>query len=58
MKNKLPAQFALVIFLLVTSCSRKTEVPANEHVVRCKVIGGMTTTGLWPEIGFIREVCT
>jgi tungstate transport system substrate-binding protein len=36
--------------LLTLSCSRKTEAPADHHLVRCAVIGGMTMTGLWPEI--------
>jgi tungstate transport system substrate-binding protein len=36
--------------LLAASCSRKAEAPADSHVVRCAVIGGMTMTGLWPEL--------
>jgi tungstate transport system substrate-binding protein len=32
------------------SCGRKADVPADARVVRCAVIGGMTMTGLWPEI--------
>lgn len=35
--------------LLSASCGRK-EAPADPRVVRCAVIGGMTMTGLWPEI--------
>ncbi len=40
----------LFALLLGTSCNRKTEVTADNRVVRCAVIGGMTMTGLWPEI--------
>lgn len=36
--------------LLVMSCSPQAQGPANPKVVRCAVIGGMTMTGLWPEI--------
>lgn len=36
--------------LLLTACDRKSEAPAGQRVVRCAVIGGMTMTGLWPEI--------
>jgi tungstate transport system substrate-binding protein len=50
MKRKSLLQFALCSLLLVTSCSRKAEAPSDNHVVRCAVIGGMTMTGLWPEI--------
>jgi len=41
---------ALIFFDLVAACSRHVEAPTNPKVVRCAVIGGMTMTGLWPEI--------
>ena len=41
----------LSLFLLLTlSCSRRTAAPADPKLVRCAVIGGMTMTGLWPQI--------
>jgi tungstate transport system substrate-binding protein len=46
---------ALVVVLLVTSCERKVEAPADSHLVRCAVIGGMTMTGLWPVISKMFE---
>jgi tungstate transport system substrate-binding protein len=48
MKYTLLLASALACFL--TSCNRKTNAPANPKIVRCAVIGGMTMTGLWPEI--------
>jgi tungstate transport system substrate-binding protein len=49
---KHPLLFALGTACLVfeTSCNRTANAPANPKVVRCAVIGGMTMTGLWPEI--------
>ena len=41
---------AIVLMLLAVSCSPQAQGPANPKVVRCAVIGGMTMTGLWPEI--------
>lgn len=32
------------------ACRRQAEAPADKRVVRCAVIGGMTMSGLWPEI--------
>ncbi len=50
MKNKTYLWLS-VIFLFVTSaCNRHAEVAADPHVIRCAVIGGMTMTGLWPEL--------
>jgi tungstate transport system substrate-binding protein len=46
---------SLVFTLLLASCSPQTEGPADSHVVRCAVIGGMTMTGLWPEIAKMFE---
>ncbi len=52
----------LVLFfvsaLLATSCNRKSEVPVDNHVVRCAVIGGMTMTGLWQQIAQMFEART
>ncbi len=42
--------FALCLLAFTGACSRKAEAPADPRVVRCAVIGGMTMTGLWPEI--------
>jgi tungstate transport system substrate-binding protein len=49
--------FALVL-LLTASCQRQDEAPADSHVVRCAVIGGMTMTGLWQQIGKMFEADT
>ena len=48
----------LALFLLAVSCKQKTEAPADPHVVRCAVIGGMTMTGLWQEIAKMFEADT
>ena len=58
MKNKISICFVLFSLLLVVSCGRKVEAPADRHVVRCAVIGGMTMTGLWPEIAKMFEAQT
>jgi tungstate transport system substrate-binding protein len=58
MKYRLPTHVALLVFLLAASCSQKTETPADNHVVRCAVIGGMTMTGLWPGIAKLFEAET
>jgi tungstate transport system substrate-binding protein len=50
MKCKLLIYPALFSLLFAGACGRKVETPADTHVVRCAVIGGMTMTGLWPEI--------
>ncbi|MEI8288256.1 MAG: substrate-binding domain-containing protein [Verrucomicrobiota bacterium] len=42
--------FALSVLLFATACGKKSEMTTNPRVVRCAVIGGMTMTGLWPEI--------
>lgn len=36
--------------LLASSCGHKTAPASDPQVVRCAVIGGMTMTGLWPQI--------
>src|SRR5579871_3678520 len=46
------------LLLLASGCDRKTDSAANNHVVRCAVIGGMTMTGLWPEIAKMFEAQT
>jgi tungstate transport system substrate-binding protein len=56
-KNSLPKLSAWLL-LLALSCSRKAQAPADPHVVRCAVIGGMTMTGLWPEIARMFEAQT
>jgi tungstate transport system substrate-binding protein len=46
---------SLIFALLFASCSPHAEGPADPHTVRCAVIGGMTMTGLWPEIAKMFE---
>jgi tungstate transport system substrate-binding protein len=57
-KNKSWTRAALLSLLFLVSCSRRVEAPANPQVVRCAVIGGMTMTGLWPEIAKMFEAQT
>jgi tungstate transport system substrate-binding protein len=47
-----------LLLLFVTSCGQKAETPADNHVVRCAVIGGMTMTGLWERISELFEAQT
>ncbi len=58
MKNKIQIGSVLISLLCAASCGRQTETPADIHVVRCAVIGGMTMTGLWPEIAKMFEAQT
>jgi tungstate transport system substrate-binding protein len=58
MKYKMLIYPALFSLLFAGSCGRKVETPADTHVVRCAVIGGMTMTGLWPEIAKLFEAQT
>ncbi|MGC3961675.1 MAG: substrate-binding domain-containing protein [Verrucomicrobiota bacterium] len=53
MRNWLP--ILLLLSLLLVSCKDKAQSPANPKVVRCAVIGGMTMTGLWPELAKMFE---
>lgn len=55
LKYKLRLCTSLFLALLLASCSPRTEGPADPHTVRCAVIGGMTMTGLWPEIAEMFE---
>ena len=50
--------YFVLLVLLVSSCSRSIETPADTHTVRCAVIGGMTMTGLWQEIARMFEAQT
>lgn len=53
------ALYLLLVASLVTiSCGRRADVPADPHVIRCAVIGGMTMTGLWPRIASMFEAQT
>lgn len=54
-RNKFLTRISLIFPLLLSSCSPQTEGPADTHVVRCAVIGGMTMTGLWPAIAKMFE---
>jgi len=49
---------ALLLQLLLTGCDRDSAATADPRVVRCAVIGGMTMTGLWPEIARRFETAT
>src|SRR6516225_2999310 len=51
MKLKPLAALGLLVFLAV-ACHKGTAAKdvSDPHVVRCAVIGGMTMTGLWPEL--------
>jgi tungstate transport system substrate-binding protein len=49
-QNQILISLAALCLLLAISCGRNAGAPADAHVVRCAVIGGMTMTGLWPEI--------
>jgi tungstate transport system substrate-binding protein len=57
-RNKLLTWLAWFSWLFVVSCGHKPEAPADNHVVRCAVIGGMTMTGLWMEIAKMFEAQT
>lgn len=50
--------FLPLLVLPELSCDRKSETATNDHVIRCAVIGGMTMTGLWPEIAKMFEAKT
>lgn len=50
MKVHHSCRLLLILTILLTSCGRNTETATDTRVVRCAVIGGMTMTGLWPEI--------
>lgn len=50
MNSKIFIGLILMLQLLLVACNRKADAPADARVVRCAVIGGMTMTGLWPEI--------
>jgi tungstate transport system substrate-binding protein len=58
MKSSFILGTGMLCFLFGASCNRKADTPANPHVVRCAVIGGMTMTGLWPEIAKMFEADT
>lgn len=46
---------AALLCTLATSCNEKTAAPADSHVVRCAIIGGMTMTGLWQKVSGMFE---
>lgn len=59
MRNRVTWLVVFFIFaLLATSCKRQSESPADNRVIRCAVIGGMTMTGLWQQITQMFEVRT
>jgi tungstate transport system substrate-binding protein len=56
MKRAFNARSVLCALLLAgISCGHDAKSPADNHVVRCAIIGGMTMTGLWPEIAKMFE---
>jgi len=50
MRSKLAISLACFSLLLPAACNRKGDAHPDPRVVRCAVIGGMTMTGLWPEV--------
>ncbi|HEX4121427.1 MAG TPA: substrate-binding domain-containing protein [Verrucomicrobiae bacterium] len=48
----------LMLGLFVPACHRKAHAAADRHIVRCAVIGGMTMTGLWPQLAKMFEAET
>jgi len=54
MKIKITLLFVLVLTVTLT-VHQHTLNATRHHVVRCAVIGGMTMTGLWPEISKMFE---
>jgi tungstate transport system substrate-binding protein len=55
MKNIFLLPVGLLALLMNVSCTQKATAPADSRIVRCAVIGGMTMTGLWPEIAKMFE---
>lgn len=50
MMRNLLALLAIALLCSAGGCQREAEAPPDSRVVRCAVIGGMTMSGLWPEI--------
>ena len=57
MKATAVRHLLLIVTLFAAGCNKRTAAhpPPDNHVVRCAVIGGMTMTGLWPEIAKMFE---
>jgi tungstate transport system substrate-binding protein len=55
---KLITRLIFLVVLFAVSCRRQVVVPANPQVIRCAVIGGMTTTGLWQQLAKMFEAET
>src|SRR5579872_6681846 len=58
---KLRFTLAMILVLLIALAvyfHGQSQRAARQHVVRCAVIGGMTMTGLWPEISKMFEAQT
>lgn len=49
MRNRLLIPLLLLAWLPM-ACHEKARTPADPKVVRCAIIGGMSMTGLWPEL--------
>ncbi len=59
MRLKVTAMLVLVVALVFVLRQRSTnKSPSDKRVVRCAVIGGMTMTGLWPEMVKLFEAGT
>jgi len=54
-KKKFLKYVGLLATLLALSCNRHADIVADNHIVRCAVIGGMTMTGLWQKISAMFE---
>jgi tungstate transport system substrate-binding protein len=58
MKYRLLILILAPLLWLTPACDRKPDSTSDNHTVRCAVIGGMTMTGLWPEIAKMFEART
>jgi tungstate transport system substrate-binding protein len=57
MRNKI-ILWSIIVLAVTLAIEFHARQAARNHVVRCAVIGGMTMTGLWPEISKMFEAQT
>src|SRR5262245_10735361 len=57
-RSQLSFYAALLALVSPCSCDQKHKATGDNRVVRCAVIGGMSMTGLWPEIAKMFEAET
>ena len=57
MRNKI-ILWSIIVLAVTLAIEFHARQAARHHVVRCAVIGGMTMTGLWPEISKMFEAQT